>query len=354
MRQYRVALAGLGARGKIHARGFLANEDRFQLVGISDLDEAKLTAAAEELGLPCTRYTDTEEMLASTRPDVFCFATLPEIRLPLVELGVKYGVKAIAFEKPMATSLAEAHQIVELCETHGIKATVSHQQKYLSSMQKLKQIVDADDIGDIVDIHATTLPWLSQLGTHFIDYMIWINGGSRARWVVGHVHGKEKLSDTHPSPDYLLGRTQFENGVSGIIECGYLSPVHVEGKNKFWVNNRLTVHGTHGYAWAETDGRWGAFTRRSGPDPIGGQTEIWNKHQHTIQGAYLRELADWLDDDGKVHSCNVRTAYHGYEILEGMCLSALNNTRVDLPLVAGHADDINERMRRELPDVVLI
>jgi hypothetical protein len=47
----------------------------------------------------------------------------------------------------------------------------------------------------------------------------------------------------------------------------------------------------------------------------------------------------------------VQTAYHGYEILEGMCLSALNHARIDLPLDAGHADDINERMRRELSDV---
>ena len=26
-----------------------------------------------------------------------------------------------------------------------------------------------------------------------------------------------------------------------------------------------------------------------------------------------------------------KSAYHGYEILEGMCLSALRNVRVDLP-----------------------
>jgi predicted dehydrogenase len=126
---------------------------------------------------------------------------------------------------------------------------------------------------------------------------------------------------------------------------------HPNRKNKFWVNNRLTVHGTHGYAWAETDGGWGAFTRSSGGEPIGGQTEIWNKHQHTIQAPYLRELADWLDDASKVHSCNVQTAYHGYEILEGMCLSALNNTRIDLPLDVSHAEDIHERMGKELPSM---
>jgi hypothetical protein len=67
-------------------------------------------------------------------------------------------------------------------------------------------------------------------------------------------------------------------------------------------------------------------------------------------------LADWLDDEAdcssptKVHPCNVNSAYHGYEILEGMCLSALDNVRVDLPLRNPEASaDVLERMRSELP-----
>ena len=35
--------------------------------------------------------------------------------------------------------------------------------------------------------------WLSQLGTHYMDYILWANGGSRARWVVGHVHGRGRF-----------------------------------------------------------------------------------------------------------------------------------------------------------------
>jgi hypothetical protein len=44
-------------------------------------------------------------------------------------------------------------------------------------------------------------------------------------------------------------------------------------------------------------------------------------------------------------------AYHGYEILEGMCLSALDNVRIGLPLQdPGASDDILERMRGALPE----
>ena len=51
-----------------------------------------------------------------------------------------------------------------------------------------------------------------------------------------------------------------------------------------------------------------------------------------IQTPYYTEFYDWLEDDEKVHSCNIETAYHGFEVLEGMCISALDNVRVDLPI----------------------
>ena len=216
-------------------------------------------------------------------------------------------------------------------------------------MQKLKGIVAAGEIGQILTIHATCQAWLSQLGTHFMDYTLWINGGHHARAVVGHVHGRGKLSDSHPSCDYFLGEVLLANDVRAYIECGYFSPSHMDASH-FWVDNRLTVYGTHGYAWADTDGRWGAFTRMSQGQVMGEEGPTWGvQEKESLQPLYLRDLADWLDDDTRVHPCNVEISYHGYEVLEGLCISAMDNTRVDLPLDVSKGYDMNERMRRELP-----
>ena len=68
-----------------------------------------------------------------------------------------------------------------------------------------------------------------------------------------------------------------------------------------------------------------------------------------IQTPYYTEFARWIEDDSKVHSCNIDTAYHGYEILEGMCLSALDNIRVDLPIRDLSYTPVLERMKQELP-----
>ena len=115
MRQYTVAQVGLGNRGRIHADAFHRNADRFQQVALCDLDTARLAEGAAQYGVEAT-YTDAERMLAETRPDVFCFVTQPDLRLPMVALAAKYGVKALAFEKPMATSLREAYRIKQACD----------------------------------------------------------------------------------------------------------------------------------------------------------------------------------------------------------------------------------------------
>ena len=171
MTTYRTVIAGCGPRGMVHAEGFAANADRFDLTACCDLDAARRAAFAARFRVPRV-YDDVDEMLEREKPAVFCFATLPDVRLSLVELGVKHGVKVIAFEKPMATDLSEAHRIVSLCRAAGVKVVVSHQQKYGPHWQTTKEIVESGAIGAVTTIHATARAWLSQLGTHLMDYML--------------------------------------------------------------------------------------------------------------------------------------------------------------------------------------
>lgn len=350
MKKYRVAQLGCGMRGKTHIGGFVDNPDKFEIVALCDLNKETMKHAAEKYGLDVPFYTDVEKMLEEIKPDIFSFVTHPDIRQNFIEIGIKHNVKGISFEKPMATSLSEAKHIADICKKNNIKAIVCHQQKYLDSMQRLKEIVDSGDIGEIVKIHVGTQAWLSQLGTHFMDYALWINGGETALWTVGHVHGKKSLEDSHPSCDYINGTALLKNKVRLYFECGYLSEQNLSDED-FWFDNRLSVYGTLGYAWAETDGAWAALTRKSCGALIKGQKKTFLESEVSMQKAYFKDYADWLDNDEKVHPCNVEISYHGYEILEAMSISALDNTRVNLPLENCAFADINKRMMDVLPDI---
>ena len=338
--QYTVAIAGCGPRGRSHGRAFLANPDRFRIVGLCDLDPERLAAASAELGVADT-YADAAEMLAEQDPDVFCFCTLPQVRLPLVEAAVEQGVKAIAYEKPMATSVADARRIRDLCEEAGVKTVVSHQHKYGSHWVKVKQIIDSGEIGRVHTIHATAKGFLLQYATHLMDYVMFLNGGSRAERVVGHVHGAEKLADTHPSPDYAMGQIEFDNGVRAIIECGTLAP-SLPGDNSFWLDAGATIHGEEGYAQVIVGSGWRAVTRSSGGLVEGAGGFDVDKDQPP----YIADLAKWLDDPEQVHPCNGDVTYHGFETVMAICISALEHRAVELPL--GEVEPVVERMKRVL------
>ncbi|MCL1794372.1 MAG: Gfo/Idh/MocA family oxidoreductase [Oscillospiraceae bacterium] len=342
-KKYTVAQAGLGNRGRVHLLGIRGNSDRLDLVAVCDIKGERLDLISKEFGVDAA-YLDADKMLAETKPDIFVFVTHPDLRIEMIRLAVKHNIKAVAFEKPMATSVKEAAEMTKLCEENGIKAIVSHQQKYLSSMQKLKQIIDSKEIGEIAQINISTQGWMSQLGTHFMDYAIWANGAAKANWVVGHVHGKGLLTDNHPSPDYIMGQVEFAGGVRLFLENGYLSKSTM-GKDKFWVDNRLTVYGRTGYAWAETDGAWGACINGQ---LQGEQGKSWGEQEPGLQTPYFADFVKWLDDDSKVHPCNISISYHGYEILEALCVSALDNKPVCLPVNPDEMPDVIKRMKAEL------
>lgn len=359
MNRIRVAQLGCGGRGKDHLDGWLSNTDRFEIVALCELDEEKMKNAAKERGISPSFYTDAGRMLSEEEPDLFCFCTQPDVRLEMIELAAENGIGAVAFEKPMAQKLSVARRITEMCRKKGIKATVCHQQKYLTSMQKLKETVQSGDIGTITEIHASSTCNTTDLGTHYTDYTLWANDFSAPMWVVAHVHGREQLDHSHPSPDFFLARTEFANGVRGLLEFGKLAPIYEPGQ-EIWQVNRLTVFGTHGYVWAETTGIWGAVTKLSGGNVRRGAGpgytaenpgKGWSAQVKSIQTLYAADVADWLEGKITDHPCNVAHAFTGFELLNAACISALNHTRVDLPLNGSFRDsDAFEDMRRLLPE----
>ncbi|PON13846.1 hypothetical protein C2W62_32195 [Candidatus Entotheonella serta] len=303
---YNTVLVGCGFRGGMHARAILAHPERFVLSAVCDVDAERLTPFAAEFDIANT-YTDADTMLVTERPDILCFATMPAMRLPLVELGVKHGVKAIAFEKPMALSLHEAKRIVTLCKNAGVKSIVCHQWRHSPLWRKTYEIVRSGEIGEI-------------------DYMFWLNGGHRGAWVLGQTHGADAYNEDHPCPNHVSGLIEFTNGVRGVLDCGMLAP-HLMDDDNFWEDCGITVYGTHGYVRTVLGTGLQAMTRTSGhtlltepPDP------------NPQEPAHMLALADWLDNPQQIHPSHVEVSYAGFEVLIGMALSSLERRQVELPI----------------------
>jgi predicted dehydrogenase len=283
-------------------------------------------------------------MLAAERPEVLCFATPPAVRLPLVELGVTYGVKAIAFEKPMALSLAEAKTILDLCTAAQVKMIVCHQWKYQTHWQTVWELVQRGTIGDIQLIHATSRPSMLRVGTHLVDTMLWLNGGHRGAWVIGQVHGTTTYQEDHPCPDHVMGVMQFANGVRGLLECGTLAPQRMAADD-FWSDSTVIVYGTQGAVTCAGDG-WQVVGPASGAIMLAGPCDPTPQEPR-----WLRDLAIWLDHPAQGHPCQGAVAYHGFELLMGIALSSLERRQITMPIQPIPSEPELARLEHLLPEM---
>jgi predicted dehydrogenase len=340
VKKYSVVVVGLGKRGMHHAEAF-ANNGRFEIIGLCDVDKARLEAASEKFGRP-KAATDAKSLLQGLKPDVFCFCTLPQLRLEMVRLGVESGARLIAFEKPIALSTNEALEVMKLVRDAGVKTVVSHQHRYGEHYRKVKEIIASGAIGRVHTVYGTATGWMMHMLTHLIDYTRWFNDNAEAEWVVGQASGKEKFSDNHPSPDYVAGLIQFANGVRGIVESGDGAP-DVPEVDYWWRKCRIGAQGTEGFAEVLTGGGWRAITRDSG-GVISGPGCMDYAHD---MPPYIQDIADWLDDPNRVHPCNGESAYKGFEIMMAICRSAVQRGKVKLPLGPGEPE--LEALAKALP-----
>ncbi len=339
MDKYKVVVVGMGKRGMHHAAAFQAN-GRFEVAGLCDIDETRLDAAAAKLGV-AVRGTDARQVAREVKPDVFCFCTLPNVRAPMIRIGIDSGARLIAMEKPVALTSAEGFELKRLVDSSGVKVVVSHQHRYGQHYRAVKDVIASGALGRVHTVYGTATGWMMHLMSHLIDYMRWYNGEAEAEWVIAQAAGRGKLTDTHPSPDYIGGFIQFANGVRGIVECGAGAP-DVPEVDYWWRKCRIGAHGSDGFAEVLTGGGWRAVTKQ------GVHSGEGCMNYDLDMPPYIQEMADWLDDDNRVHSCNFASAFKGFEIMMALCRSAAGGGQIALPLTS--AANEQELLCAALPD----
>jgi predicted dehydrogenase len=339
MTRYKVVVVGMGKRGMHHAAAFKGSA-RFELVGICEPDAPRLAKAKSEL-TGVAAFADVGAMNKEVRADLFCFCTPPHIRLPLIKAGIESGAKLIAFEKPVALSMTEALEIRKAVQAAGVKTVVSHQHRYGVHYKKVREIIDSGAIGRVHTVYGHATGWAMHMITHMIDLASYYNGEAEADWVMGQAAGRGKLTDIHPSPDYVAGIIQYKNGVRGYIETGAGSP-DVPEVDAWWRKNRVGAQGSDGFVEALTGGGWRAVTKNGAMKGEG------SMNYELDMPPYVEQMADWLDDPKKVHPCNGETAHKGIEITMGILRSVVERGQIKLPLGPGEPEI--EALKKVLPD----
>jgi predicted dehydrogenase len=131
----KVAVVGVGDFGRHHARVYRAIED-VELVGLYDIDPDRARAVAEEFH---TRALDSLDAVASAAQAASVAVPTREHARVGQEL-LRRGVDVLG-EKPIASSLSEADELVETAEREGRILQVGHTERFNPAVTAAAQVV---------------------------------------------------------------------------------------------------------------------------------------------------------------------------------------------------------------------
>ena len=124
MEKLKAGVLGAGHLGKIHLR-LLNQSDKYELVGFYDPDEANAQKVSQEFGYH--RFDSIEALIAAC--DMVDVVTPTLNHFACAEKIIKAG-KHLFIEKPIATTVEEAEQIIALAEAHQVKGQVGHVERF--------------------------------------------------------------------------------------------------------------------------------------------------------------------------------------------------------------------------------
>jgi predicted dehydrogenase len=133
----RAVLAGAGALGPYWARELVESPDT-ELVGWVDLDTSRVRAAAAELGVTVPAGTELAPMLREQRPDVVVNVTPPAAHHGVALAAFEHGAHVLT-EKPLATSMDEAREMIDAADRAGRLLMVSQNRRYMPELQAFRE-----------------------------------------------------------------------------------------------------------------------------------------------------------------------------------------------------------------------
>lgn len=229
----RFALIGCGRIAKRHSELLGLNEIKgANLSAVCDVNKNKARAIGERFKVPF--YTDVNSMLLSEKIDVFVVLTESGNHAKnVIELS-KFG-KHIIVEKPMALTLKDADEMINLCKKNNIELFVIKQNRFNVPVMKLREALIAGRFGKLI-LGTVRVRWCrkqeyydqdSWRGTWAMDGGVLTNQASHhidlLQYMMGDVHSvfarSFKALANIEAEDTAVVSLKFCNGALGVIEA---------------------------------------------------------------------------------------------------------------------------------------
>jgi predicted dehydrogenase len=254
----RFGLIGSGAITTLSHLPALARIPEARLVATADVDGERAARVAAEGGAEEV-YTDFRDLVQSPNVDAVIVA-IPNVYHRDAVVAAAEAGKHVFCEKPLATNLRDAREMIAACEAANVKLMVGFNQRFWNQVDVAKEIIDSGALGEIKgfrsvysedwDVYPAATRYRYDLaqsgGACIID--LTIHRIDLARYLLGEITSlcaEIKHSVIPPKVDdnvWLL--CNFANGATGCISSDRFSPM---------VANATDVFGTEGTLYLSSE-----------------------------------------------------------------------------------------------------
>lgn len=156
MKRIRTAVIGTGFMG----RGHLEALRRVEFVDVAAI-AGRNTAAADKLGSAYgVPRAEVEAILGDPSIDAIHICTPNAVHYPVAKQALLAG-KHVLCEKPVAISVEEAQELVNLAAEKGLRNGVCHNLRYYPMVQQIRRLCADGDLGEILVVQGTySQDWL--------------------------------------------------------------------------------------------------------------------------------------------------------------------------------------------------
>src|SRR5580692_7058697 len=192
MRKLKTAVFGTGFMGRVHTEG-IRRLGNVEVAGIAARTAEQARRFADELSIE--RATgDYREFLSDPMIDAVHICTPNSLHFPMAKAALEAG-KHVLCEKPLASSVAEAREMIRLAKEKNLANCTFHNLRYYPQVQNMRRIREAGELGDIQVVQGTySQDWLlydtdwnwrvetgpsrafADIGTHWCDMVEHVTG----------------------------------------------------------------------------------------------------------------------------------------------------------------------------------
>jgi predicted dehydrogenase len=141
----KVAIVGCGKIADAHAQE-IGRIEGCRIVAVCDREPLMALQLQQRFPIEAS-YSDLDELLNESRPDVVHITTPPESHFPVARRCLEMGCH-VYIEKPFALTSRDATELIEFACKRGLKVVAGHDDQFTHVARRLRSLVASGFLGD--------------------------------------------------------------------------------------------------------------------------------------------------------------------------------------------------------------